>query len=73
MAKKKTVTPKNKELVDCITCDRSELMQWGNDPIIASCEAKHSREVARVKRPCEYYNKSKRVKQIKKFKKTYGF
>lgn len=56
-----------------MTCGKCHLLQWGNDPIIADCEPKHSREVARQVRVCAFYEMEKSIpKPIKHIQKTTG-
>lgn len=59
--------------VTCMTCAKCQLLQWGNDPIISECEPKHSREVARQARACDFYEIAKPIpKPIKNLPKTTG-
>lgn len=56
-----------KEKVKCIDCERSELMQRDNNPIIAKCPFLLYRQVANAIRECSSYKKSYTTKNIKKF------
>lgn len=59
--------------VSCISCSNCDLLQWGNDPIIADCKAKESREVAVVIRKCDLYSKENNLsKKIRHLRKIYG-
>lgn len=73
MAPAKKKPEKQQGTVSCMTCAKSRLLQWGNDPIIAECEPKHSREVASPTRVCDFYEQARSLpKQIEHFKKTTG-
>lgn len=70
---KKKIIQSPQEPASCMVCAKCQLLQWGNDPIIADCEAKHTREVANGIRQCASFEKSKNLpKEIKHLPKKYG-
>lgn len=67
---KKTKT-RDTSSVSCTECAHATLMQWGDDPIIADCNAHGCREVASHRRTCNNYEPSahlpKPIKHLKKY------
>ena len=55
-----------KQRVKCIDCERSELMQWDNNPVIAKCPYLLYKQVANAFRTCVRHKKSFSSKPIKK-------
>ena len=60
-------------IITCMDCKHSHLIQYGCDPILAECFKKpqpgndrfpYQREVARAKRTCSMHNHTEEVKQI---------
>lgn len=73
MAPAKKQPAKPKVPACCMTCAHSQLLQWGNDPIIAECAPKHSREVARPIRACDFHELAKHLpKPIRHLEKKTG-
>lgn len=72
MARKSPVSNKQQTVRGhCIDCKHSDLMQWGDDPIIAQCNIRGVREVAQSK-SCERYERSVAPKDVQHLKKHYG-
>ena len=74
MARKKITNPSSPtKLISCLTCANCDILQWGNDPLIADCKPCKSREVASIVRTCSRYEKAKVIpKPIKHFEKYAG-
>ncbi len=73
MAKKKTIKQtEQSKLVTCITCNKSVLLQWNKNPIIAHCKLSQEREVAACPRMCEHYELSKALPKPIKHMKSYN-
>ncbi len=71
MAKKVTAQGKPHGFGCCLDCKHSELMQWGEDPVIAQCSVLKTREVAAIKR-CARHERTLSPKSITHYKKRYG-
>lgn len=65
----------NVSIVRCMTCERCNLIQYGNNPVLAECHKKpqpgnerfpYVREVARVDRICPMHKHTDKVKDIEK-------
>lgn len=75
MAKKAVAKKAEAQLVRCMECEHSTLMQWFTNPVIAECAVRKSfgrpeRQVARMTHVCEQYKRYtgiiKPIKNIQK-------
>ncbi len=58
---------RKQDIVCCHDCKHAELMQWGDDPVIAKCPVRKKREVARARRICVRWEKRTKSELIKHF------